>query len=139
MIGGMGWARVVVTGLLVGCGAPQRGSAPAKADIVLTNGKIYTGDPAEPRVQALGIRGDRGVAIGSDDEISRIDAPRRIDLAGRLVIPGINDAHVHEPALDVGIAPDGTSTPMIEVPGEFETQTAAELLAALEHATHEHP
>jgi predicted amidohydrolase YtcJ len=60
------------------------------------NGRIFTG--TEPSfVEAVLIRGSRVIAIGSTEEVAATagaDA-RRIDLAGRPVIPGINDAHLH--------------------------------------------
>lgn len=67
------------------------------ADLVLTGGIIYTGDPARPRAQALAIKGDRILAIGSAEQISRHigKATRVTDLKGRFAMPGFNDAHVH--------------------------------------------
>lgn len=75
---------------------PLTAAAMMLASVVLTNGKIWTGDPAPRFVQAVGIEGDRIVAIGSDEEVLRIlPHARRIDLAGRLVVPGFIDNHVH--------------------------------------------
>jgi predicted amidohydrolase YtcJ len=67
------------------------------ADLLLLNGKIFTSDSAHPYVQALAIRGERIVAVGSTKEISALAGPqtKRVDLGGRVVIPGINDAHYH--------------------------------------------
>jgi predicted amidohydrolase YtcJ len=67
------------------------------ADLVLTAGKIVTLDPASRTVQALAIRGDRLAALGRDDEIAALIGPatRRIDLRGRLVVPGLIDGHAH--------------------------------------------
>lgn len=69
----------------------------AMPDLILVNGKIFTSDAANPYVQALAIRGERIVAIGDSDKITALAgaAPRKIDLGGRTVIPGINDAHYH--------------------------------------------
>ena len=83
-------------------------------DLVLLNGKIFTADPTHEWAQALGIRGDRIVAVGSTSEIGRLAGPRtkRVDLGGRVVIPGINDAHIHlggnrdYVALHVGTGPE---------------------------------
>ncbi|RTQ44944.1 amidohydrolase [Hymenobacter gummosus] len=71
----------------------------APADIILTDGKIFTADEARPYVQALAIRGERIVAVGTTADISRLAGPRtrRIDLRGRTVVPGFNDAHDHLP------------------------------------------
>lgn len=66
-------------------------------DCVLINGKIFTSDAAHPYGQALAIKGERILAVGTSEEISRLAVPQtiRIDLQGRVVIPGINDAHYH--------------------------------------------
>jgi predicted amidohydrolase YtcJ len=73
------------------------------ADVLLLNGKIFTSDSAHPYVEALAIRGARIVATGSVEKVGILAGPqtKRIDLGGRVVIPGINDAHHHcgfEPA-----------------------------------------
>jgi predicted amidohydrolase YtcJ len=66
-------------------------------DLILYNGKIFTSDVAHPYVQALAICGDRIVATGDSGKLKATAGPRTktIDLAGRTVIPGINDAHNH--------------------------------------------
>jgi predicted amidohydrolase YtcJ len=66
-------------------------------DTVLFNGKIFTADASQPYVQALAIRGDRIIATGTSATIRALSGPttRPIDLGGRTVIPGINDAHQH--------------------------------------------
>jgi predicted amidohydrolase YtcJ len=65
--------------------------------MILRNGRIFTSDSAHPYVEALAIRGERIIAVGSSQEISALGGPqtKRIDLGGRVVIPGINDAHYH--------------------------------------------
>lgn len=82
-------------------------------DLVLTGGRIFTADSARPWVQALAIRGERIVAVGTSAEIQALAAPstRRIELAGRVVIPGINDAHDH-----LGWGPLGTPDAFSESP-----------------------
>ena len=66
-------------------------------DLLLVNGVIYTGDPARPRAEAVAIRGERIVAVGSTREIRALAGPhtRVVDLQGRFTMPGFNDAHVH--------------------------------------------
>jgi hypothetical protein len=70
---------------------------PAIADIVLTNGKIITVDSQFRIAQAVAVRGDRIVAVGTNQEINRLAGPstRRIDLRGRAVVPGLIDNHAH--------------------------------------------
>jgi len=72
-------------------------------DLILLNGKIFTSDAAHPDLEALAIRGERIVATGTSEKIGALAGPqtKRIDLGGRVVIPGINEAHYHcvfEPA-----------------------------------------
>ncbi len=71
-------------------------------DLVLLNGKIFTSDAAHPYVQALAIRGERIATTGDSAKIRALVGPNTelIDLGGRTVIAGINDAHNH-----LGIAP----------------------------------
>lgn len=88
-------AIAVVTLILTiatGCGQQ---STP---DLILVNAK-------QPYVEALAIRSDRIVAVGASKDILSLPSKdtRRIDLAGRTVIPGFNDAHNHlsvEPEAD---------------------------------------
>jgi predicted amidohydrolase YtcJ len=81
------------------------GAKEAAPDLILVNGKIFTSAAARPYVQALAIRGERIVAAGDSSVIAALADPhtKKIDLGGRSVIPGINDAHDH---LDVH--PPGT-------------------------------
>jgi hypothetical protein len=66
------------------------------ASLVLTNGKIWTGDPERRFVEAVAIEGDRIVAVGTTREITEaMPAARRVDLGGRLAVPGFIDNHVH--------------------------------------------
>jgi len=67
------------------------------ADLVLKNGKIITVDESKPEAQALAVRGDLVVAVGSDKDIEPYigDATQVIDLGGKLAIPGFIDSHAH--------------------------------------------
>jgi len=67
------------------------------ADIILINGKIWTGVSANSFVQALAIKGNKIMAVGTTAKILTLAGPgtRRMELANRLVIPGFNDAHIH--------------------------------------------
>ena len=72
-------------------------SQQAAPDLVLLNGKIFTSDAAHPYVQAIAIRGERVTATGDSTKIKALAGPqtKQIELGGRTVIPGINDAHNH--------------------------------------------
>ncbi len=80
-------------------------SQPA-ADLVITNAKIWTVDPARPEAQGVAVLGDRIVAVGSNQEIERWRGPQteRIDAGGKLLLPGFDDAHVH--FVDGGVSLD---------------------------------
>jgi predicted amidohydrolase YtcJ len=64
---------------------------------VLTGGRVFTADPTRPWAQAVAVRGDRVLVVGTDAEVLRRAGPRtrRIALGGRVVVPGFNDAHDH--------------------------------------------
>lgn len=68
-------------------------------DAVYLNGRIWTGDAATPEVSGLAVTGNRITARGESGAIELLAGPKtmRIDLGGRLVVPGFNDAHWHLP------------------------------------------
>ena len=76
---------------------PPAPSADSPADLVLTNGVIYTVDSQRPRAQAVAARDEWIVVVGSADEMRPWIGPktRVIDLQGAFAMPGFNDAHVH--------------------------------------------
>jgi predicted amidohydrolase YtcJ len=67
------------------------------ADLVLMHGKLVTVDEAKPEVEALAVRGDAIVAVGTSRDIEAYigDSTEVIDLKGNLAIPGFIDAHAH--------------------------------------------
>jgi hypothetical protein len=74
-----------------------------KADAIYIHGNIYTGVPAAAqfssvlREEAIAVRGDRIQAVGKKVDIEKLKGPQTqvIDLGGRFVMPGFNDAHLH--------------------------------------------
>jgi len=82
--------------LFISAGASLVAQQP-RADLILVNGRILTVDSADRVVQAVGISGNRIVAVGTNADVERAASPnaRRIDLAGRAVTPGLLDAHDH--------------------------------------------
>jgi len=109
------WTRLIGAAALVGAAAfasehllasrpapaaadsPAPQTAVAAADLVLRNGRIVTVEDARPEAQALAVRGDTIVALGSNQDMAPyIGANTRvIDLGGALATPGFIDAHVH--------------------------------------------
>ena len=82
----------------------QKAAPPAKADVIFTHGNVYTGAIAASsalgsttRAEAIAVRGDRIMAVGSREEIAKMKGPQTkvIDLGGHFVMPGFNDAHMH--------------------------------------------
>jgi len=71
--------------------------AQAPATLILTGGKVFTENPAQPLAHAVALSGNRILAVGDDATILALAGPatQRIDLHGRLLLPGFNDAHVH--------------------------------------------
>jgi predicted amidohydrolase YtcJ len=72
----------------------RKESAPT---LILINGKIWTADNLNTFSEAVAITGNTITAVGKTTDIKKLvgDSTRVIDLQGRLVIPGFNDAHIH--------------------------------------------
>jgi len=68
-----------------------------KPDLILHNANIFTVDARQPRAQAVAMANGRFLAVGSNSEVLNLAAPgiRKIDLAGKTVLPGFIDAHCH--------------------------------------------
>lgn len=83
--------------ILALAGTAVESLAGTPADLILTNGRIYTVDAARPWAEAIAIRGERILAVGSAGEVAATaDADTRIiDLGGAFASPGFNDGHVH--------------------------------------------
>ena len=67
------------------------------AEVVLTNGKLVTVDPALPQAEAMAVSGGKIVAIGTAKKIAAYIGPATevIDLGGKLATPGLIDSHLH--------------------------------------------
>ena len=92
------WPAGVVIVLLGLAGLVSFGvSKTEPATLVLTNGKFITLEESVPAAGALAARGDRIVAVGTIEEISRFIGPETevVDLQGRLATPGWIDSHLH--------------------------------------------
>lgn len=91
----MKFCLAAVAVLLSSCTASSPPADPA--DLLLVNGTIVTVDSARPTAQAIAIKGDRIVALGTTEEMDRYKGPatKRIDLGGKLVIPGLIEGHGH--------------------------------------------
>ncbi|MEO8449609.1 MAG: amidohydrolase [Gemmatimonadota bacterium] len=67
------------------------------ADIVFKNGNVYTVNDKAPKAEAIAVKGDKIVYVGTNDGVDPYDGPHTIvvDLAGAAVYPGFADAHYH--------------------------------------------
>jgi predicted amidohydrolase YtcJ len=101
----------------------------AAPQLVLVNAKVFTADPALPYAQAVAIEDGRILAVGSDEQVRKLIGPktRIIDVGGRLVTPGLVEAHVH---LGTELPKPPLAMPNLPFPGP----TAEQALAAVEQA-----
>ncbi len=69
----------------------------AHAHLIVADADVWCGDAARRRARAIAIRGDRVVAVGTDDDVRAFRGPATevVSLPGRMVVPGFQDAHVH--------------------------------------------
>jgi predicted amidohydrolase YtcJ len=83
---------------------PRGTCASEAADLVLKNAVVHTVDARKPRAEAVAVRGNRIVALGSTADLQAFVGPktRVLDLRGRTVVPGFDDSHAH--MLGIGFA-----------------------------------
>ena len=82
---------------LLAAASPPAPAAGGPADLVLLHGAVYTQDPARPWAEAVAVRSGRYVAIGTDADVRAFAGrhTRVVDLRGRMLMPGLVDAHIH--------------------------------------------
>lgn len=96
---GARWCWVPLIGVLASgtasCGTAAQTSE--SADLVLRNGQIYTVDASRSWAQAIAVRSGRILVVGTNGQVESSIGPRTrvVDLAGRMVLPGFHDSHVH--------------------------------------------
>ncbi|WP_030854450.1 amidohydrolase [Streptomyces sp. NRRL F-4474] len=102
----------------------------AKADLVFTHGPVFTVDPARTRATSLAVIGDRIAAVGHD-EVRELVGPGTevVDLTGKLLLPGFQDAHMHPVFAGVELAECDLT----------ETVTVEDYLARIRAYAHAHP
>ena len=94
---------------LLGCSETEDVATEATASIVFHTGKIYTVNERQPWATAIAIKRERIVYVGDDEGALELVGPetRVVDLAGKMLLPGFQDAHVHP--IEAGIAYLGCS------------------------------
>lgn len=102
----------------------------AEPSIIIVKGRVFTGEPSRPFAEALAIEGNKIVAVGTDNEMKALagEKTKVIDAQGRLVIPGINDAHTHP----------GEATPSYSFASDIEAKWS-DITASLASALDETP
>ena len=122
--------RLVFLGIIASISllAPAAAASPP-ARTILHHGNIFTGAPGEGFAEAISITGDHVVAVGTSAALlaHAKAGTRLVDLGGRTVIPGLNDAHVHV------VVPQGTyvnSPAFIPGPGPTLAEVEASIAAA---------
>lgn len=100
------------------CDAPFEQPPLASTKVIFHNGLILTMDEAQPQAQAIAIKGDRIMAVGSDEDILALADPATqvVDLEGKTVVPGFIDSHEHRIGNEQGQAgqPEGVIQDAIE-------------------------
>src|SRR2546429_825799 len=88
---------IAALSLLWFCLTPSFLSPAEPADVVFVNGNVYTVNEKQPRAEAIAVKGDRIVFVGSNANAKRFQGrgTRVIDLHGETVVPGMTDAHYH--------------------------------------------
>ncbi len=119
-------ALVLAGAMPLGAATPE-----APADLILTGANVITLDPGRPHATAVAVRGGRIVKVGSDAEVRALAGPatRSLELAGRTVLPGLTDAHVHVEGL-------GTSLESLSLVG---AETLAEAVSRVGEAARTGP
>jgi predicted amidohydrolase YtcJ len=86
--------------LIAACASPRR--AEEAAEVIFDNGNFITLDPEIPRAEAIAVRDERILAVGSREEIEKYrgEETEVVDLEGLTGVPGLIDAHEHFP--DIG-------------------------------------
>src|SRR5229473_3538948 len=83
--------------VLLGLVPTAENSQKSLADLVFTNGNIYTANDKQPHAEAIAVKGDRIVFVGSNAASRNYEGPatRIVDLHGATMLPGMTDAHQH--------------------------------------------
>jgi predicted amidohydrolase YtcJ len=81
----------------VGCALCAFAQTEPAADLILHNARVWTVDPLRPEAEAVAILGERIVAVGTNQQVEAWHGSktRVVDVKGKRLLPGFNDAHVH--------------------------------------------
>jgi cyanophycinase len=106
------------------------GASVAPAETVFTHGFVYTVDESMPVARSLAVRGGHIVYVGDDEGAQAFAGPktRRVDLAGRMLMPGLIDGHMH---------PQSGGLSLGECNLEYRRLTVAQFQAVIQHCIDE--
>ncbi len=90
------WLITLAVAALV---ATSQASAAEKADLILYNGKVVTVDKDFSIKSAIAVKDGKILAVGGDEISRNYEAPKKVDLKGRTLIPGFMDTHLHPQAM----------------------------------------
>jgi predicted amidohydrolase YtcJ len=111
----------LIAGLMVGAQRDDDGPV----DLIVHNARVYTADDDQSMAEAVAIRGNQILRVGSNREINRLRRPQTtvIDAGGAAVLPGFNDSHVH-------FIEGGLTFEMLDLDGAVTAEAIAERLSA---------
>jgi predicted amidohydrolase YtcJ len=97
-------AATLIAGLIV---RAQRDDNEGPVDLIVHNAVVFTGNPSQKTAEAVAVRANQILQVGSNREIVRLQRPQTvmIDAKGGAVVPGFNDAHLH--LVEGGLSLDG--------------------------------
>ena len=91
----------LISSLLLTAAAAAK--SPPAADLVVTQARVYTADAGRSMAEAIAVRDGKIVFVGSSNAAKAFIGPHTTvkPLAGRLVLPGLFDSHIHPGALSI--------------------------------------
>ena len=126
--------RVFVAAFLIVLAKSAFAASPA--EFVVRRANVITVDTNRPRAEAFAVTGGRFVAVGSDAEMAPFIGPatRMMDWAGKTVVPGFNDAHLHP----VPVFPEDSRWAAVDCTPQ-KVRSMDELIAALKRKAEQTP
>lgn len=125
------WLCLIIAALIAGSSGCRPGYEGPPADLVVKNAKIVTIDEDNPRAEAIAVLGEKILAVTTNTRIEDYieqGTTKVIDAGGRLLVPGLNDAHIH-------FMSGGSSMMNLDFRYVHDVESIAQMVAdAVEHA-----